>query len=469
MYSNAYTATQCPCFMGDPKHRVAQLRKVGTTVAQGSYSTDSVERTRSHVYADENATSRVLVFWDGGHVQRPLGAGMTLVIGRAEDCTIRVDHPSVSRRHLAVHGGPPISVEDLGSANGTRVAGTVIRKGQNAIIVPGVVVEAGGAMIVVETLRTESVAPSGAMEDLKRLVGLVATSGLSVLLLGETGSGKDVTAQKLHQSSARAKGPFVRLNCAALPEPLLESELFGHERGAFTGAVKTKSGLLETASGGTVFLDELGEMPLTTQAKLLRALENREIMRVGGTEPRPIDVRFIAATNRDLPALVAEGSFRGDLYFRLNGITLRIPPLRERRNEIPDLARRFAGTVPILPDAMSILERQPWPGNVRELRNVVERAVVLSQGQPVQAMHVVVDSFQSTMPAIPAAMRPSAPPTRSEDLRKDVDTYERDRIVAALEQAKGNQTEAAEILGISRRTLVSRLDAYALPRPRKKD
>jgi transcriptional regulator with PAS, ATPase and Fis domain len=284
----------------------------------------------------------------------------------------------------------------------------------------------------------------------------------------------------------------VRINCAALAETLLESELFGHERGAFTGAVKAKTGLLEAGNGGTVLLDEVGEMPLTTQAKLLRVLESREVMRVGSIETRAIDVRLVAATNRDLPSLVAAGGFRSDLYFRLNGITIRIPPLRERRDEILPLARTFLAAaalgrpIAFTPAALTKLEAYVWPGNVRELRNVVERAVVLSGGaSAIDAHHLAVEAMffmPSGQPAQPTPQTPlarmSAPtepppamfapaPGAPGDLRADVEDFERKRIEQALAEAHGNQTRAAELLGISRRTLVSRLDAFGMPRPRK--
>ena len=218
-----------------------------------------------------------------------------------------------------------------------------------------------------------------------RLVERIADTALSVVFLGETGVGKEVCAERLHRLSPRANAPFVRLNCAALSETLLDSELFGHERGAFTGASADKVGLLESASGGTVFLDEIGDMPLATQVKLLRVLESKEVVRVGSVRPRRIDVRVVSATHRDLPELITEGRFREDLYYRLNGISVIVPPLRERVADISPLARHFAarfarkGTKPLelAEDAVAALEAQTWPGNVRELRNVVERAVAL--------------------------------------------------------------------------------------------
>jgi len=294
-----------------------------------------------------------------------------------------------------------------------------------------------------------------------------------VIVLGETGVGKELAAQAVHQRSARAQRPFVRLNCAALPEALLESELFGHERGAFTGALTAKPGLLEAAEGGTVFLDEVAELPLSAQAKLLRALESRELLRVGGLAPRPIDVRFVAATHRDLPARVADGSFRQDLYFRLNGVSITIPPLRERTSEIGPLAAAFAAgaaaamgrAAPALrADAMDLLLMHPWPGNIRELRNVIERAVVVCLGDGRDTIGV------EDLPAelfVPHRGATETPAPVEAGLQNDLDALERRRILDALERCGGHQGRAAEMLGISRRTLLSRLDSHGLPRPRK--
>jgi two-component system response regulator AtoC len=306
-----------------------------------------------------------------------------------------------------------------------------------------------------------------AMARLEALVARVAPGNISVLLLGETGVGKEVLAERIHQLSPRGKSPLLRLHCAALSESLLESELFGHERGAFTGAVKTKRGLLETADGGTVFLDEIGELPLSIQVKLLRVIEERKVLRVGGLTAQSIDVRFIAATNRNLDAEIARGAFRQDLYYRLNGISLVIPPLRERAAEVAPLAAQFirnvsaAGrTAPALsPAAEALLRAREWPGNIRELRNVCERAVLLCAGDVIEPEHLSLPPE-----AAPAAETPARP--REVALSPETQR-ERDEIVDALASCAGNQSRAAKLLGISRKTLVARLDAFALPRPRK--
>ena len=264
------------------------------------------------------------------------------------------------------------------------------------------------------------------------------------------------------------------MNCAAIAPSLLESELFGHEKGSFTGAGQAKPGLLETADGGTVLLDEVGEMPVAVQVKLLRVLEERQVMRIGGTRPRSIDVRLLSATNRNLEAEVASGSFRRDLFFRLNSITVEIPPLRKRLSEIEPLARRFARLaaerlrVPpaeIVGEVFERLRRYQWPGNVRQLRNVMERAVVLADGARITPDLLPADTYVGPVPE-PVASDPTAPVSRSAD---GGDDEERRRILDALERCAGNQTRAAELLGISRRTLVSRLSEYALPRPRKRE
>jgi len=305
------------------------------------------------------------------------------------------------------------------------------------------------------------------MAPLARLVALVAQGALPVILIGETGVGKDVWARKIHEQSSRSTAPFIAINCAAIPEPLLESELFGHEKGAFTGADKPHVGLLETAGAGTVFLDEISELSGRLQAKLLRAIESQEIFPVGGSRPRPVRARFISATNRHIEALVATGGFRADLYFRLNGITLRIPPLRERRSEIRGLAQEFLAKaaaslgrqVPrISPTAVAWLEAQAWPGNIRELKNRVECACLLCGNMPIEVSHLAPD------PAFEANPGSRAGST----LWGEFESIERQRILEALAACDGNQTKAAAMLGISRRTLINRLDEYGVERPRRK-
>jgi len=594
----------------------------------------------------------VLVIGDGLMASHALPETGRITIGRSHACDIEIDHPSISREHAALHLTPRLSIEDLGSANGTRVRDERLPPNRLVPLNVGEVIDLGATMLIVqrrtapvrlrriwnhayfearldeecvradqsgttfavlrvrashtlpphqiehalfEDLRSIDVigsyspqqyealvieasesdasdaidrmrallgahadaievgtamfpadgrssasliAAAGAgiephtgaeddaagrvlgadgsavvvgrsMTQIDKLVERIAAGDISVLILGETGVGKEVLSERIHRLSPRARAPFLRLNCAALSESLLESELFGHVKGSFTGATQAKPGLLETASGGTVFLDEIGELPMTVQVKLLRVLEDRKVMRVGGIKPTRIDVRFVAATNRDVETEVARGRFRQDLYFRLAGITLTIPPLRERVDEIAGLARLFLDqasgnlgrTEPLRlsRDALRLLEGYAWPGNIRELRNMIERAALLCVGDAITPEHLPVEKMQAphgfrsvveptTMPEtarsatsgppppVPPATTPTAPgppPTaipaadRAAALEREMWQLERDRIVAALEACAGNQTRAAERLSISRRTLLKRLDQYDIPRPRK--
>ncbi|MEI9947956.1 MAG: sigma-54 dependent transcriptional regulator [Pseudomonadota bacterium] len=318
------------------------------------------------------------------------------------------------------------------------------------------------------------------MQGLYDQVARAAASSINVLVLGETGVGKEVLARAVHNLSARKAGPFVALNCAALTESLLQSELFGHEKGAFTGALQARAGLLETASGGTVFLDEIGDLPLSIQTKLLRALEDRKVLRVGARAEREIDVRFVAATNRDIEAEAEAGTFREDLFYRLNGISFTIPPLRDRPAEIAALSRMFLArynaelgrhaALSLSDEVVQLLENYPWPGNVRELRNAIERGAVLCSGDVLHPEHLparIVSGGHGRQSSTP----PGLDTTREDILsraRSELQGIERQRILDALEQSGGNQTRAAEALGISRRTLVYRLSELGVPRPRKR-
>jgi two-component system, NtrC family, response regulator AtoC len=332
---------------------------------------------------------------------------------------------------------------------------------------------------------------TGALKKLVPVLERIASSTINVLIAGETGVGKEVLAHAIHELSPRGNAKLVCLNCCALSEPLLESELFGHERGAFTGAVRAKPGLLETADGGTLFLDEVGEMPLALQAKFLRVLEQKEVTRVGALRPRPIDIRILSASNRDLEAEIRADRFRRDLFFRLNGVTIVVPALRERLDEIEPLARGFVESTchalerrlpAISAQALAALRAHSWPGNVRELRNVMERAVVLCAGDEIRLEHLPFGPHatrwqprdEARISDVPAAPRLPAEATR-ETLPVPADVSgivvsraeERQLTIEALRACRGNQTKAAEMLGISRRTLVSRLTEFGLPRPRK--
>jgi DNA-binding NtrC family response regulator len=316
--------------------------------------------------------------------------------------------------------------------------------------------------------RGKVVLKDPAMKALGRAVSRVAAARVNVLILGETGVGKDVVASMLHELSPRCEEPFLSVNCASLPEALLESELFGYERGAFTGAVASKPGLLEAADRGAVFLDELADLPFVLQAKLLRVIESQEVLRLGSLKPRPIDVRFLAATHRDLSAEVSNGRFREDLYHRLACIELQVPPLRDRPSEIEPLAEfflqgaheRFGMPVgPLSWQARAALRAYPFPGNIRELKNIVERAALLSAGCPIEVCHLALPSART--PSVSVREAAVAAPVSLE-----ATLSERERIAAVLNACGGNQSRAAGALGVSRRTLVRKIAQLGLPRPR---
>jgi len=302
------------------------------------------------------------------------------------------------------------------------------------------------------------------MQQLFELAKRVASSSITVLISGETGVGKEVVAEAIHRLSPRASGPYVRLNCAALPPSLVEAELFGHEMGAFTSAVTAKIGFFEAASGGTLFLDEIGELPLAIQAKLLRVLEHRTITRVGGTSEIAIDVRLICASNRELELEARRARFREDLYFRISGFRIPVPPLRDRPSEISVLAAHFArelspghGAI-VDPSALTLLTNYGWPGNVRELRNVIERALVLSSNGRIEPIH------------LPEHVRERSAPVAASgglDVRQRVMLVEREAVEQALEANKWNQTHAARQLGVSRFALIRLMEKHDLKaRPR---
>ena len=301
-------------------------------------------------------------------------------------------------------------------------------------------------------------------EGFRAIADRVARSGISVLLTGETGSGKEVLARRIHAESPRAAKPFVGINCAAICENLLESELFGYQRGAFTGADQSRVGLIESANGGTVFFDELGELSPSAQAKLLRVIETRMVLPIGATRPRPVDVRFVSATNVDMEAAVARGSFRADLFFRLAVFCSDIPPLRARIDDVIPAAHQFLAEfakrerIPlpaIGPGVEDALTSYRWPGNFRELRNVIERAAVVCANGNIE-----VDDLG--LPHTAPGVKNSRPAAISSEQQGD-----RARIIEALSRCAGNQTRAARMLGISRRTLISRLDEFGIARPQR--
>jgi transcriptional regulator with PAS, ATPase and Fis domain len=292
---------------------------------------------------------------------------------------------------------------------------------------------------------------SDAWREVIRRATRVAATEATTCLAGESGTGKEVIARFIHRRSPRRRGPFIAINCGALPEQLLESELFGFERGAFTGAQQSKPGQIELAAGGVLFLDEVTEMTLMAQAKFLRVLQEREFLRLGGTRPVRVDVRVIAATNKDLNQAIADGCFREDLFYRLNVFDIRMPPLRERRDDIPLLARsflcEFGGTpAELTPAAMEALCRHDWPGNVRELRNVFERALIVCDGRFIDTEHLCLRTSEDV------------PPLSTTDL----ETLERQAIKRAMRDVGGNKVRAAKQLGISRTQLYGRLRRFGI-------
>jgi DNA-binding NtrC family response regulator len=420
----------------------------------------------------DDAAGAILLVAGGGELTTFALLRDDIVIGRDPDSDVVIANAALSRRHARLRLGPPLTVEDLGSKNGIKLLRRQIAPNVPTPLSIGEAFRIGKiSFIVIRSSRARQSSSQHGFEALvvsdptvaraTPLVRDIAQAGINALILGETGVGKEVLAETLHALSRR-KGAFVRINCAAIPPALLESELFGHDKGAFTGAAQARAGLLEAAQGGTVLLDEVGDLPSDAQAKLLRAIETREVTRVGGVRPIPLDVRFIAATNRDLAQEVAAGRFRSDLYFRLDGVTLRIPPLRERRDQIASLAAQFLEAKPskklpqLSPSVVEHLRAYDWPGNVRELKMAIERALVFSRGGELTPRHLAL-TVQPREAIAPTAIDMSAQ-----------ESQERERIIAALEACNGNQTRAATRLGISRATLVTKLSVYRLPRPRKR-
>ena len=303
---------------------------------------------------------------------------------------------------------------------------------------------------------------SMAMQDIRRIIQKIAPTAATVLITGESGTGKEVVAREIHKCSSVKDGPFIAINIGGVPENLLESELFGYEKGAFTGASQRKTGLFELASGGTLFLDEIGDMPLSLQVKILRVLQEKKITRLGGTEPMPINARIIAATNKNLEKMVGEGRFREDLFYRLNVVRIHIPPLRERRSDIPVLAAyiiaRYGKEMGLhitgfTPEALEMLKNHDFYGNVRELENIIERAMIFADSELIGTGDLDLRSSlqRKTAPSL-------VPDVEALSLRD----MERNAIIRALQRWEGNRTRAADELGISRRTLINKIQEYGI-------
>jgi DNA-binding NtrC family response regulator len=321
------------------------------------------------------------------------------------------------------------------------------------------------------------------MQEVYKAIGRVAPTDATVLIRGESGTGKELVARAIYQHSLRSEKPFLVINCVAIPETLLESELFGYEKGAFTGAVSRRVGKIEQANGGTVFLDEIGDMPLSIQAKILRLLQERSIERLGGRDTIPVDVRIIAATNRNLEAALAEGRFREDLYYRLKVVTIELPPLRQRKGDTLLLCdyflSRFSKEMDIdnpglTEEARAVVEDHPWPGNVRELANALQKALIFSRGYPIQADDILqvvrgegltkrAGGDEQTQDAIRKWVRETLLTAKRDDMFSHLmDTFSEMIVTEALQLMQGNRSRAAKLLGISRPTLHSRMEKSGL-------
>lgn len=407
-------------------------------------------------------------------------------MGRAVDAFVSLDDDGVSRRHLRIRCDDRVIVEDLGSKNGSTLDGRPMNPREPYEWPRGSCVVLGDTSLMLQTATQHGDAPPVATGHSVRDVGArwealldrIAEQDVPVLILGETGTGKEVTAERVHKASPRRDGPLVKLHAASISPTLLESELFGHERGAFTGAHRTRVGLIEQAHQGTLFVDEVGELPPETQVKLLRVLEDRRVRRVGSEKEKVVDFRLIAATHRDVEEEVRQGRFRSDLYFRLATFTVRLPALRDRRNEVESLASNLLArwatarnTTPPSIDAAALqaLVGYDWPGNIRELKSVLERSAIVSNGRVVRVDDLPLEDMRRRTANTPAlASSGERSHDASEPLGDGLDV-ERERIARALRECGGNQTRAAAMLGISRRTLVYKLDVVGLPRPRTRN
>ncbi len=417
-----------------------------------------------------------------------------VVIGSDPAARVVIDDPHVSRRHAELCRTPGgIVLRDLGSRNGTFVGRLAVKE---ALLASGAEIKVGTSTLrfemggeagrlgrlLREPLREDelrgvparfgpAIGGSIAMRRLFALFARLAPTELTICLLGETGAGKDVLARAVHEASARASRPFLVFDCGAVAPSLIESELFGHDKGAFTGAVSERRGVFERAQGGTVFLDEIGELSMELQPKLLRVLEQRCVRRVGGSEDRPVDVRIVAATNRDLEERVRKNAFREDLFFRLSTAMLRVPPLRERREDLPALVEHFVGElgrpVTMTPETLEVLASYHWPGNVRELKNVIAGAAAMLDGPLLEPRHLIFFRPQAR-PAPVDAASPQVDTGATAELPlagHTLEELEKAAIQQALHRFDGNKTKAARALGIAASTLYEKIRRYGLKFP----
>jgi DNA-binding NtrC family response regulator len=422
-----------------------------------------------------------------------------ILVGRAEGAQVRLSDATVSQFHLELEAGPDgVELADLGSHNGTRIGGVVLRQarvpfgGEVTLGSTSLRLDAEGEVIAeaaAEASFGELVGWSTPMRQVYAQLARLAVTDLSVLLEGETGTGKELAARGLHDASRRAAQPFVVLDCTSIPPELAESVLFGHQRGAFTGADETRIGMVQAAQGGTLFLDEIGELPLALQPKLLRVLERRQVVPVGTTQPRDVDIRLVSASFRDLRAMINAGTFREDLYYRLAQARVRLPSLAERPEDLRPLAQHFLASLPpsvraarsIDADALEALVARPFAGNVRELRGVVERLALLAEGATVTLDDVVMDRMLATgrkgslarASAMAARAREDAaatPPTVGDEAiepfkvakRTVVDEFERAYLAKLLARAGTNISRAAALAGIERQSLRDLLERHGL-------
>lgn len=369
-------------------------------------------------------------------------------------------HPGMPVVMLTAHGSVPLAVDAMKRGASDFVLKPFDRDELLFTVRKALAQRGGGVSAASSGKLCPLVGESPPMRELRELIARVSPGGSTVLLRGETGTGKELAARALHDQSPRRAGPFVRVHCGALPDNLLESELFGHEPGAFTGAVRRKPGRVELAQGGTLFLDEIGDVTPAVQVKLLHLLQEREFNRLGGTQTLHADVRFVAATHRDLESMVAAGEFREDLFYRLNVVPIWLPPLRARPGDAALLARRFAlevaeaqnKSVMVEPAALEVVGGARWPGNVRQLKNFIERLVVLSEGATIHRRDVELELER--LPCFGELGDPSPAPSPLEKQRRQAEKH---AVEVALRQASGNRSQAARILGISRRTLYKKL------------
>jgi len=418
---------------------------------------------------------RVLLVIDGAALQVvPLPVSGSLTIGRAGRCDVVIDSGSVSRHHANLVVGSDLQIEDVGSSNGTFIDSVKLEVNHPVRLTIGAPFLLGAVTLMVQTRagsRRETAAKSSLLAALEQSASRISLGRLSVLVVGETGVGKERFAERIHEMSPRRAASFVRVNCSAISEPLLEAELFGNES-------SNKPGMLELADGGTAFLSDVDQLPHALQQKLLRVIEDAAVRRVNAARARPVDVRYVASTSKDLGGEVDAGRFRRDLYFRLAGATFVIPPLRERRDEVLPLADQFLASASaplgrsfgLSEDAKDWLTSHDWPGNIRELRNACERAVLLATGSLIERHHLTtIDDPAKRLPSQRSRSSATLPADMPTQVRATVAELEKQRILEALERCAGNQTRAAEMLGISRRTLINRLDEYGIARPRKRD